>query len=120
VEQILHDEPATTALVTLNEAALGGIYRGLAQADRHVPRDFSVTGVVAGRWAETVTPQLTAADVPAEEMGRRAVELLMERLDQPDATPRHHLLVPPISLRSSTGPAGVTPRAEDPAPAPRS
>ncbi|MFJ3779086.1 LacI family DNA-binding transcriptional regulator [Streptomyces sp. NPDC090075] len=105
VEQILHNDPGTTALVTLNEAALGGIYRGLAAAGRHVPRDFSVTGVVASRWAETVTPQLTAADVPAEEMGRLAVELLVERLDQPAAAARHHMLTPPISLRSSTGPA---------------
>ncbi|MFJ7048692.1 LacI family transcriptional regulator [Streptomyces sp. JV178] len=106
LEQILHDDPATTALVTLNEAALGGLYRGLAHAGRHVPRDFSVTGVVASRWAQTVTPQLTAADVPAEEMGRRAVDLLAERLAHPGAPPRHHLLAPPISLRASTGPAG--------------
>jgi DNA-binding LacI/PurR family transcriptional regulator len=106
LERILHDDPETTALVTLNEAALGGLYRGLTQAGRHVPRDFSVTGVVAGRWAQTVTPELTAADVPAEEMGRTAVELLVERLDNPEATPRHRLFAPPISLRSSTGPAG--------------
>ncbi|MET8977030.1 LacI family DNA-binding transcriptional regulator [Streptomyces sp. NPDC004539] len=105
VERMLHDDPGTSALVTLNEASLGGVYRGLAHAGRHVPRDFSVTGVVAARWAETVTPRLTAADVPAEEMGRRAVDLLVERLDQPDAPPRHHLLTPPISLRASTGPA---------------
>jgi DNA-binding LacI/PurR family transcriptional regulator len=111
---MLRDDPATTGLVTLNEAALGGLYRGLAQAGRHVPRDFSVTGVVAGRWAETVTPQLTAADVPAEEMGRRAVDLLVERLDHPDAPPRHHLLAPPISLRASTGPATGAPSAESP------
>jgi DNA-binding LacI/PurR family transcriptional regulator len=106
LERILHDDPATTALVTLNEAALGGIYRGLAQAGRHVPHDFSVTGVVASRWAETVTPQLTAADVPAEQMGRLAVELLVERLNHPAAPARHHLLAPPISLRASTAPAG--------------
>ncbi|KND33547.1 LacI family DNA-binding transcriptional regulator [Streptomyces acidiscabies] len=105
VERMLYDDPDTTGLVTLNEASLGGIYRGLAQSGRHVPRDFSVTGVVAARWAETVTPQLTAADVPAEEMGRRAVDLLVERLDQPGTPPRHHLLTPPISLRASTGPA---------------
>jgi len=105
VERILHDDPATTAVVTLNEAALGGIYRGLAASGRHVPHDFSITGVVASRWAETVTPQLTAADVPAEQMGRLAVELLVERLDHPGTPARHHLLAPPISLRVSTGPA---------------
>ncbi|MFG2577533.1 LacI family DNA-binding transcriptional regulator, partial [Streptomyces sp. NPDC048481] len=105
MERILRDDAATTAVVTLNEAALGGLYRALAEAGRHVPGDFSVTGVVAGRWAETVTPRLTAADVPAEEMGRLAVDLLVERLDHPGAPPRHHLLAPPISLRASTGPA---------------
>jgi DNA-binding LacI/PurR family transcriptional regulator len=104
VERILRDNPATTALVTLNEAALGGLYRGLAEAGRHVPRDFSVTGIAADRWAETVTPRLTAADVPADRLGGLAVDLLVERLDNPGAAQRHHLLTPPISLRASTGP----------------
>ncbi|WP_055721240.1 LacI family DNA-binding transcriptional regulator [Streptomyces niveiscabiei] len=105
LERILYDDPATTALVTLNEACLGGIYRGLAHAGRHVPRDFSVTGIVAARWAETMTPQLTAADVPAAQMGRLAVELLIERLGDAEVPARHHFLTPPISLRASTGPA---------------
>lgn len=104
VEQILADDPATTAVVTTNEASLGGLYRGLTRAGRVVPRDFSVAGVAAGRWAEQVTPQLTAADVPAQEMGRACVELMMECLHRPDAAPRHVLLRPLISLRASTGP----------------
>ncbi|MEU0950491.1 LacI family transcriptional regulator, partial [Streptomyces canus] len=39
-------------------------------------------------------------------------DLLVERLDHPDAPPRQHLLTPPISLRASTGPAAGTPSAE--------
>ena len=74
-------------------------------AGRTVPGDFSVTGVALTHWAETVTPQLTAADVPATQLGQLAVELLVERLADPSKPSRHHLLAPPISLRSSTGPA---------------
>jgi len=37
-------------------------------------------------------------------MGNHAVDLLLERIATPDAPPRHLLLTPPISLRSSTGP----------------
>jgi DNA-binding LacI/PurR family transcriptional regulator len=109
VEQILDDDPATTAIVTLNEAALGGLYQGLARAGRSVPGDFSIAGVALPHWAQMVTPQLTAADVPAAQLGRLAVDLLMARLADPDGQPRHHLLAPPVSLRGSTGPAPLAP-----------
>lgn len=94
-----------TAIATINEAAVSGMYRGLAEAGLSVPGDFSIAGVAARHWAENLHPPLTAADVPADELGARAVELLIQRVADP-GTPQHHLLVaPPISLRGSTGPA---------------
>lgn len=105
VARLLDRDPHTTAVVTLNEAALVGLYRGLGLAGRSVPGDFSVTGVAAARWAEAVTPMMTGADVPSDLMGRLAVELLLERLDAPAAAPRQHLLTPPLTPRASTGPA---------------
>ncbi|GAA4624142.1 LacI family DNA-binding transcriptional regulator [Actinoallomurus vinaceus] len=105
VQRILSDDPGTTGIVTMNEAALGGIYRGLAHAGRKVPHDMSISGIAGSRWAEAVTPALTAADVPAHEMGRIAIDLLLERISDPSAAPRHQLLTPPISLRASTAPA---------------
>jgi DNA-binding LacI/PurR family transcriptional regulator len=104
LEQILRDDPATTALVTPNEAALPGLYLGLRRAGRAVPRDFSVAGLAAEIWAETVTPPLTAAAVPVDEMSRIGVELMMRRLDAPGSAPRHVLLNSPLTPRSSTGP----------------
>ncbi|MFE9443794.1 LacI family DNA-binding transcriptional regulator [Streptomyces sp. NPDC006602] len=112
LEQILRDDPATTSLVTMNEAALEGLYRGLTRHGRVVPRDFSVVGVAAGRWAEQVDPQLTAAEIPAKEMSRVAVDLMMRRLTSPDSPPRHVLLKPLISLRASTGPCRPVPGSE--------
>ena len=104
-EQILAGQPETTGIVTLNEASLGGLYRGLTNAGRKIPRDMSVTGVAGERWADAVTPSLTAAGVPAYEMGRIAIDLLLERIQDPAAPPRHRLLMPPIILRASTAPA---------------
>lgn len=104
-EQLHEQHPDTTAIVTINEAALPGIQRGIERAGLSVPRDFSVTGVAARHWAEDFRPQLTAADVPTLEMGSRAVELLLERIATPQSPPRHLLLTPPVSLRASTGPA---------------
>ena len=105
IDLMLAAHPETSALITVNEAALGGLFRGLTRAGRAIPGDFSVAGIAAARWAEAVTPQMTAADFPALRMGRLAVELLLELIGTPDAPPRHVLLEPPVSLRASTGPA---------------
>lgn len=112
VKRILRDDPATSSLVTMNEAALEGVYRALTRHGRSVPRDFSVVGVAASPWAEQVSPQLTAADIPAKEMSRVGVELMVERLRSPGSAPRHVLLKPLITLRSSTGPCRPVPGSE--------
>jgi DNA-binding LacI/PurR family transcriptional regulator len=110
VEQILRSHPQTTAIATINEAALPGIQRALERAGMTIPSRFSVTGTVARHWAEQFHPQLTAADVPAFDMGAAAVRFLTERIADPTAQPRQQLFAPPISLRNSTGPAASPPR----------
>ncbi|MET8144273.1 LacI family DNA-binding transcriptional regulator [Sphaerisporangium sp. NPDC005288] len=114
VERLLDDHPDLTAVATINEAAMPGMYRALAQAGLAVPRDFSIIGVAARDWAENLHPPLTAADVPADELGARAVEMLIQRIADPAIPHRHVLVAPPVSLRGTTGPAGRRPEAGDP------
>ncbi|GGL22112.1 LacI family transcriptional regulator [Sphaerisporangium melleum] len=102
VERLLREHPDLTAIATINEAALPGMYRALDQAGLSVPRDFSLIGVAARHWAENLHPPLTAADVPADELGARAVDLLLQHIADPDTPHRHHLVSPPISLRGTT------------------
>jgi DNA-binding LacI/PurR family transcriptional regulator len=105
VEELLADNPELTAIATINEAAIAGMYRALARAGLAVPRDFSIAGVAAHGWAENLHPSLTSADVPVDELGTRAVELLIQRIADPLAPYRHLLVAPPVSLRGTTGPA---------------
>jgi DNA-binding LacI/PurR family transcriptional regulator len=107
LERLRERHPGITAITTINEAALPGIQRGIERAGIAVPRELSIAGVAARHWAEGFRPQLTAADVPAHEMGAHAVDLLLERIAAPDDEPRHLLLTPPISLRDSTGPVAI-------------
>ncbi|MER6384788.1 LacI family DNA-binding transcriptional regulator [Streptomyces sp. NPDC001250] len=111
VSALLESHPDLTAVTTINEAALPGVQRALADAGLEVPYDFSLTAVAGRTWAEDFHPPLTAADVPALEMGEKAVSLLVERITTPDGPPRHILLAPSISLRSSTAAAPVGRRA---------
>ena len=114
VEEILRTHPDVTAAATINEASLPGVQRGLTRAGREIPLQFSIAGVAAPYWAEQFHPPLTAADVPAVDMGATAVEFLIQRIAAPDTPPTQRLLAPPISLRSSTGPAPSS-RAHRPA-----
>jgi DNA-binding LacI/PurR family transcriptional regulator len=110
VEYLREHHPRVTALVTVNEAALPGIQRGLERAGLRVPRDFSVAGVAARHWAEDFRPPMTAVDIPTENIGAQAVELLLERLAAVQVHPRQILHAPPVSLRATTGPAPRSPR----------
>ncbi|MEO3814877.1 LacI family DNA-binding transcriptional regulator [Sphaerisporangium sp. B11E5] len=105
VERLLEEDPGLTAIATINEAAIPGMYRGLGQAGLTVPGDFSIAGVAGRYLAENLHPPLTAADVPADELGTNAVELLIQRIADPSTPHRSLLVAPPISLRGTTGPA---------------
>ncbi len=105
ISDLLRAHPDVTALATINEAALPGVQRGLTEAGRRIPRDFSLTGVVASHWAQDFRPALTAADVPTADMAGQAMALLTARIADPASPARHILLDPPITLRNSTAAA---------------
>ena len=108
IADLLAGRPEVTALATINEAALPGVQRALQEAGLVIPRDFSLTGVVASQWAEDFRPPLTAADMPSDQMAAQAMALLVEIIRDPSMPAQHILMSPPISLRHSTGaaPAG--------------
>lgn len=108
-ERLLAEDPSLTAIASINEVAMPGIYRALDHAGLSIPRDFSLIGVAARSWAEFLHPPLTAADVPVDELGTRALEALIQAMADPAAPHRHLLMAPPVSLRSSTGPAPKRP-----------
>jgi DNA-binding LacI/PurR family transcriptional regulator len=105
VERLLGDHPDLTAIATINEAAIPGMYRALHQAGRTVPRHFSIAAVAAQHWAENLHPPLTAADVPADQLGGHALDMLTQLIADPTTPHRQLLLAPPISLRATTAPA---------------
>jgi DNA-binding LacI/PurR family transcriptional regulator len=98
----LADHPGVTAVVTVNEAALPGLYRGLAGAGRSVPGDISLTGVASRRWATAFTPELTAADLPVGQQAAEVVRMLIDRIRDPAMPVSQLVLKPGLTLRHST------------------
>ncbi|MGC4892856.1 LacI family DNA-binding transcriptional regulator [Micromonospora sp. DT31] len=94
--------PDVTGLVVQNESAVGPVLATLPQLGRQVPRDVSVVAVCPDELAEQ--SGLTCVPVPAEEIGRQAVGLLMRRLrDEP--VPEVTLLEPRLTVRDTSGAA---------------
>jgi DNA-binding LacI/PurR family transcriptional regulator len=104
IDAIFDADPLVTAIITINEPALGGVMSRLRQRGCRIPADMSVLAVASDRIATQVQPQVTAADVPAEEMGRHAVDALLERIADPGASLAHVLLAPSFVDRGSLAP----------------
>jgi DNA-binding LacI/PurR family transcriptional regulator len=109
VKRLLDDHPALTGLVVHNEAAIAPLLETLRSLGRHVPRDVSVVAMCPEDLAADVSPRLTAVPIPAEEIGRRAVELVMGKLDGSADVPAATLIAPRLLPGESTAaPPGAT------------
>jgi LacI family transcriptional regulator len=83
---VLQCQPAPTAIFACNDRMAIGVLRVLHGAGRHVPDDVAVIGFDDIPSALYVTPMLSTVRVPFYHMGRRAVQLLVERLNNEEKT----------------------------------
>ena len=104
VRSILEERPRLTCFITINSWVVGSIVRAVQECGLRIPEDFSVVTMLPSHLAEMMHPALTSIDFPYQEMGRLAAEMLIRRLDEPQALPTQTLLQVPLSIRQSTGP----------------
>ena len=97
-----HEPP--TGLVVHNESALAALLDGLRAAGRRLPDDVSLVAICPDAMAEQMRPRLSSVHLPAEELGRRAVEMLMHKLAG-DSAVGATLLPPVLTPRDSSAPA---------------
>lgn len=95
-----------TAVFVANDTAAIGALEALDAAGVHVPGDMSVVGYDNLPISGLHRIALTTVDQPTGQMGRKAVELLIERLDgeRRDGRPRHLVVPPRLVVRNTTGP----------------
>jgi len=98
-----------TAVIAHNEMVAHGVACGLTRQGRVIPTDFSLVTVDDTFMARTIHPALTALHIPLDEMGASGVDLLLERVADPDGEPRHVALPTSLVIRASTArPGGAT------------
>ncbi len=102
-ERLLREQPALTGVVVHNEPLLEPLVDAFEQLGLHVPGDLSVTAICPDETAAAVRVPITSVALPTAEVGERAVELLMKKLDG-KTVPEATLLPPRITERASTAP----------------
>jgi DNA-binding LacI/PurR family transcriptional regulator len=106
---VLERLPDVTAVVVHNESALPGVLSTLRTSGRRVPDDVSILAICPADVALSQSIAVTSIDIPAQQIGAAAVDMVMERLAGADAV-RTHLFPPQVTVRESTRPpAGVAP-----------
>jgi LacI family transcriptional regulator, repressor for deo operon, udp, cdd, tsx, nupC, and nupG len=104
VEILLARKSRFTALFCSNDEMAIGAIRALKSARLRVPEDVSVVGFDDIRFAKYTDPPLTTVAQPKNELGREAMNLLMEILSGGDAPTRKRVLPTDLVVRGSTAP----------------
>jgi LacI family transcriptional regulator len=100
IQQALKSDHFTAVIATTDMIALGAS-RGLQDAGINIPDDISLVGFDNTYVCEFMTPPLTTIEIPIEELGRSAVQLLMSSIEE--SAPGRELTLPTrLILRKST------------------
>jgi LacI family transcriptional regulator, galactose operon repressor len=103
VARVLQQRPRLDGVVVHNEAAVPALLAALRSHQRHVPADVAVVTICPDELAEQSTPPLTSIAIPAAEVGRAAVSLLMAKLNGQHVA-EATLLAPRLTVRASSQP----------------
>jgi DNA-binding LacI/PurR family transcriptional regulator len=104
LDGVFRSQPELTGLVVHNEAVISPLLDSLHQLGRRVPDDVSIVAICPADVAERAVPPLSSVLIPAEEVGRLAVELVMDSLEGRQNR-QTTLLAPRLTRRQSAATA---------------
>ncbi|KAF0857397.1 ribose operon transcriptional repressor RbsR [Pantoea dispersa] len=101
MNQLLALDPPPQAVFTSNDAMAVGVYHALYQAGLRVPQDMAVMGYDNIELARYLTPPLSTIHQPKDELGELAIDTLIHRMSDPDASQQMLVLTPELVERGS-------------------
>jgi LacI family transcriptional regulator, repressor for deo operon, udp, cdd, tsx, nupC, and nupG len=103
VRKLVALENKPTAVFASNDEMAIGAIKGAKSLGLHVPTDIAVVGFDDIKMAAICEPELTTIAQPAFRIGKDAMELLIQLMNQEPITKRYHVLEDQLIVRSSCG-----------------
>ena len=103
--EILNGSQRPTAVVTANDMMALGAMAEFRDASLEIPGDISIVGFDDIAFAALANPPLTTVCLPRDELGRRAVEALVETISHPEQQRGDVSILTHLIVRSSTAQA---------------
>lgn len=101
--ELLALDPRPTAIFCMNDEMAIGAIQAVAAAGMRAPQDIAIAGFDDINVAAHSTPSLTTISQPAEAMGAKACELLIDRIEGKAVEDIVHVLPHTLVVRNSTG-----------------
>jgi len=102
-------ENLPTAVIAANDLTAIGAISQFEAAGFNIPHDISVIGFDDIDFAVLTKPSLTTVNLPRNELGRRAVEMLLKVLNNPQEEGVEIRISTNLVIRQSTAPARIKP-----------
>jgi DNA-binding LacI/PurR family transcriptional regulator len=103
IEQLLQRADRPSAILCHHEGFAMRAYRVARQLVAKIPDDLSVVGIGNIPESEWMEPPLAIIGLPAVEMGRVAMEMLLQRISDPRGAREHRVLPATWVGRESVG-----------------
>jgi DNA-binding LacI/PurR family transcriptional regulator len=100
---LIKKHPEITAIVTVFDTAVAGIFSAIKSLGLSIPDDISVVGLADEQGVQLASPSLTALHFPASSMGYDAAKIIINELERSTKAREQILVGPKLVIHSSTG-----------------
>jgi LacI family transcriptional regulator len=104
-QELLELNPRPTAIIGANDRVAAIAMKTVQNAGLRVPQDMSIIGIDDQPFCIYLSPTLTTVDMSIIDIGKRAIQMLLDRINGKRTTTEHVTLRCPLIIRESSAPA---------------
>ena len=102
VSQLLEMQPRPTCILLPDDATYFAAQEAIREHELRIPADISVAGYDGIELTQSLRPKLTTMRQDSAGMGRKAAELLIDRLEHPQTASLGNVTIPVTLIKGGT------------------